>query len=155
MPEFTQHGRMLTIKSTLGDDVLLLTGFSGREELSRPFLYHLDLASENLSIAPTDIVGQPVTWTVFPDSDTPRIFNGVVARFRAGPVSGRGFRAYGADVVPWLWFLGLSADCRIYQDKSALDIIKAWFGELGYTDFDDSGVSPAPASRTYCVQYRE
>jgi type VI secretion system secreted protein VgrG len=155
MATFKQSGRTLTITTPLGDGVLLLVGFHGREEMSKPFLYHLDLVSENLAIAPNDIVGKPVTWTVYPDGATPRLFNGIVSRFGAGPTGSRGYRSYVADVVPWPWFLGLSEDCRIFQDKTALDIITSWFSELGFSDFDDSGVSPAPGSRVYCVQYRE
>ena len=150
----TQHGRTFHITSPLGEDVLLLTGFQGREELSRPFLFHLDLTSENLAITPDAIVGKPVSWTVFPESEAPRIFDGIVARFRAGPVNARGFRTYGADVVPWLWFLGLSADSRIHQDKDAKEIITAWFDELGFSDFEFS-LSADPAKRVYCVQYHE
>jgi len=89
MATFTQHGRHLTITSPLGEDVLLMAGFSGREEMSKPFLFQLDLVSENLTIAPPDIVGKPVTWTVFPEADAPRKFNGIVARWQAGPIDGR------------------------------------------------------------------
>src|SRR5947207_2863499 len=154
MATFTQQGRHLIITSPLGEDVLLLGGFTGREEMSKPFVFHLDLVSENLAIIPTDIVGKPLTWTVFPDSDKPRVFNGIVARWQAGPISGRGQRSYRADVVPWLWFLSLSVDSRIHQEKSVQDIVTAWFDELGFSDYEFS-TSPAPESRVYCVQYQE
>lgn len=154
MPEFTQEGRVFHITTPLGDDVLLLTSFNGREAMSEPFLFNLDLVSENLAIAPADIVSKPVTWTVFPDSEKPRVFNGIVAKWQAGAISGRGFRSYRADVVPWLWFLGLSVDSRIHQEKNVQDIVTDWFDELGFSDYEFNA-SPAPEPRVYCVQYQE
>ena len=52
-----QKTRMLGLKSPLGDDVLLLTAFSGREEMSRLFTFELDMLSDKNDIAAKDIVG--------------------------------------------------------------------------------------------------
>ena len=61
--------------------------------------------------------------------------------------------AYRAEIVPWLWLLTLSSDCRIFQDKDVLEIVRDIFDELGYSDYEIrcSGSS----RREYCVQYRE
>jgi type VI secretion system secreted protein VgrG len=150
---FTQSKRLLAVSTPLGDDAMFLTGFTGTEALSRLFVYHLEMFSEQEDIDPTSLVGQSVTWSVG-DADDKRYFNGYVSRLTAGALNPRGIRTYHADVVPWLWFLTRSADCRIYQQKSVPDIIKAVFDDLSFSDYKlDLQGSYSP--RDYCVQYRE
>src|SRR5205823_1585926 len=129
----------------LGGDVLLLAGFTGTEEISRPYTYHLDLLSEREDIAPQDIVGQNVTWVVGQADQPPRFFNGYVSRFSLGAGRHRGLRAYRAEVVPWLWFLTRTANCRIFQDLSTPDIVKTVFTDLNFTDFEDRLQGKYPA----------
>jgi type VI secretion system secreted protein VgrG len=154
MATFTQTRRLLTVSSPLGQDVLLLTGFTGREEMSRLFRFQLEFLSENEAIDPGDLVGNQLTWAVNQVDDQPRYFNGYVSRFAAGRKTGRGLRAYRADVVPWLWFLTQTADCKIFQNKNAVEIIKAVFEDLGFSDYKIS-VTRQLRTREYCVQYRE
>src|SRR5262249_27459202 len=121
---YTQARRLLAVTTPLGADTLLLTGFSGQEGMSQLFSYPLDMLSENDSIAPADIVGKSVTWLVRRADRDPRYFNGVVSRWSAGGAQVRGLRRYRADVVPLLWFLTRTADCRIFQNKTAPQIIE-------------------------------
>jgi type VI secretion system secreted protein VgrG len=57
-------------------------------------------------------------------------------------------------VYPRLWLLTKTQDCRIFQNKSVPDIVKAVLNEHGVTDIDDA-LSGTYAAREYCVQYRE
>jgi type VI secretion system secreted protein VgrG len=154
MGTYTQERRLLSVTTPLGPDVLLLTGFTGQEELSRLFTYHLDMLSEEDGIAAKDIVGKGVTWCVAEVDSEPRFFHGVVRRFVAGPRRVRTLRGYRAEVVPWLWFLTRTTNCRIFQNKTAPQIIEAIFGDLGLTDYELSLTRTYP-QREYCVQYRE
>jgi type VI secretion system secreted protein VgrG len=61
---------------------------------------------------------------------------------------------YSARVVPWVWFLTRTSDCRIFQQKSVPDIIKSVFREHGTSDFEDS-LNGSYSPRDYCVQYME
>src|SRR6478609_1091036 len=106
--------RLLAVSTPLGPDAFTLTGFSGREELSRPFAFRLELVAEDTTtVAPADLVGQPVGWTAEYPNGVSRPFHGVVRRLTAGPFIGRSRRQYTADVVPWLWFLTRTSDCKI------------------------------------------
>jgi type VI secretion system secreted protein VgrG len=154
MPTITQAQRALSIRSSLGEDVLLLTGFSGTESISRLFTYQLELASEDDAIAAKDIVGKAVTWSVSHIDQAPRYFNGLVRRFIAGSLNRRHLRTYRAEVVPWPWFLTRTADCRIFQNQSTPDIIKVIFGDFGFSDFAFN-LKGTYAPWEYCVQYRE
>ncbi len=152
----TQRNRALKIDTPLGEDKLLLQSFTGGEEISRLFRFQLDLISEDANIKPKSIVGKKVTLRVtHAGSTTERYFNGHISRFSLlpSPVLAR-HASYQAEMVPWPWFLTLTADCRIFQQKSVPDIIKDVFGRFGFTDysFEIQGQHP---SRDYCVQYRE
>ena len=148
----TQTDRLLTVTTPLGADAVLLTGFRGREELSRPFAFQLDLVTDT-PIAASDVVGKAVSWqVVFPD-EAPRHFHGLVRSLAVGPGIGR-VREYRAEVVPWLWSLTRATDCRIFQNLSVPDILKEVFGRYGFSDFKDD-LTGSYAAREYCVQYRE
>jgi type VI secretion system secreted protein VgrG len=154
MGKYTQTAHLLTIDTALGKDAVMLTGFSGQEAISRPFHYQLTLVSENDAIAPADIVGSSVTWAVNHVHSEPRYFNGHVIHFTAAEKTARELRAYRVEVVPWLWFLTRTANCRIFQQKTAVDIIKQVFDDLGLTDYQVQ-ITRDLVKRDYCVQYRE
>jgi type VI secretion system secreted protein VgrG len=139
----------------LGEDALLLTAFHGQEEISRLFHYELDMLSENEVIAAKDLVGQTVRWCVqHLPGDKPRYFHGIVSRFAALDIDDRGRRHYRAEVVPQLWLLTRSTNCRIFQKKTVPEIIEAVFEDFGITDYKLHAKGAHP-KREYCVQYRE
>jgi type VI secretion system secreted protein VgrG len=63
-------------------------------------------------------------------------------------------RSYIVELVPWLWFLTRTADCRIYQNMSTVEIVEQIFGALGFSDYQSKLTGTYP-KREYCVQYRE
>ena len=130
----TQDDRHIAITTPLGKDVLLLKRVSGHEAMSRPFSYELELLSEkNPAINFNDIVGKNVTIKV-KHADGNRFFNGIVRRFSQG-AGEPSFASYRAELVPWLWLLTQTADCRIFQNMTVPDIIQKIFKDLGFTDF--------------------
>ena len=149
----TQKNRELAVETPLGEDALLLVRMSGTEELGRVYEYNLELASENHQIKAEDIVGKNVTIRLDLGAGRTRYFNGHVNRFTQLATAGQLAR-YRAIVVPWLWFLSRTADCRIFQNKTIPDIIKQIFRDRGFTDFED-GLSGSYRTWEYCVQYRE
>jgi len=144
---------LLEVTSTLGPDVLALTSFSGQEAISRLFHYRLEMISDNDSIQAKDLIGTPISWSVL-ETDGKRAFNGVVSRLVAGPAYKGGKRTYLADVVPQMWFLTRTANCKIYQNLSALDIIKKVLQDYGVTNVSYK-TTATYNERDYCVQYRE
>ena len=152
MPEFTQAGRPFRIDTQLGEDELLLRRFSGEEAISRPFRFHLELLSQDPAIAPADILRKPVLITLELRDGSVRHFHGLINRFSLGQRDEE-LTAYSAEMVPWLWFLSLRRDCRIFQGLSVPDIVAQVFDGNGFSDFDvRCGSRP---ERDFCVQYRE
>jgi len=145
--------RDFAVGSPLGEGVLLLAGMTATESLGRPFEFELDLRSEDHAIAMDDILGQNMTIAVAMQEEKKRYFNGYVARFRQGLGTER-WAHYSAVLRPWLWFLTRTSDCRIFQEASAVDIVKEVFRDHGFTDFEEALNGTYPEYE-YCVQYRE
>lgn len=133
-------------------DVFILNEFTGSEALSQLFRYDLTAYSENKNIAAADLLLKPATIQINTDSDT-YYFNGIVSRFRAGE-SDEKFRHYSIEIMPALWQLGFSADCRIFQKKKVTEIVQTLCQPLGIL-INLEGLKNSYEPREYCVQYRE
>ncbi len=149
----TQRDRTLSVTTPLGEDKLLVKRMQGQERLGAPFEYRLDLLSEDIDIDPNDLLGKPATLSLRLLDGGTRYFNGWINRFAQVGFDGAD-ALYEATLVPWLWFLSRTADCRIFQDQTVPDIVKAIFREQGFTDFEER-LSGTYRQWVYCVQYRE
>lgn len=149
----TQTTRELAVFTPFGEDVLLLKSFDGRESVSSLFEFQLELLSADPALAANQIVGRNVTFLLKTADSTPRFFNGYVQWFAYVNQDAMS-TTYRANVVPWLWFLTQTADCRIFQHQTAPQIIEQIFTDLGFTDFQLT-LRASYEPREYCVQYRE
>ncbi|UCC74174.1 MAG: type VI secretion system tip protein VgrG [Gemmatimonadota bacterium] len=155
MADYTQADRPFRVDSELGEDVLLLEGFSGEEGISSPFCFTVDMLSEDPEIDPQSLVRKPVTLTVQLAGGDERFVHGLVRRFvQLGQSESGALTSYQAEVVPWLWFLSLSRDCKIFQGMDVLEIVEDVFKTQGFSDFEIKCVKDYP-KREFCVQYRE
>ena len=145
--------RVMEISTPLGEDVLLFHSMNAREEMNRLFEYHVDLLSAKDDINLDEILGKNVTIKLALPQEETRFLNGYVTRFAQGGTLGR-FRRYHATVRPWLWFLTRTTDCRIFQEQTVPDILKAVFADHGAAEFKFE-LTSTYRKRTYCVQYRE
>jgi type VI secretion system secreted protein VgrG len=149
----TQKTRMLVIKTALGEDRLLLKNLTLTEQLGRLFQMEVELHSEDRAIKFDDIVGTNATVQLKTPGGQTRYFNGCISRFIQAEHQGS-FAVYRATLVPWLWFLTRTADCRIFQNKKVPEIIEQVFKDQGFNDYQlklSAGYNPWE----YCVQYRE
>jgi type VI secretion system secreted protein VgrG len=153
----TQTNRDVSVKTALGPDVLVFKRMHASEELGRLSELRIEMASEKLDIKIADILGTDLTVSLALAEGGTRYYHGVVTRF-----SYLGWRdgapCYEAIVHPALWLLTRQTNCRIFQEKTAIDIIKEVCGNAAYgglISLDVGALSGTPATRTYCVQYRE
>src|SRR5688500_14972707 len=126
--------RLMEIITPLGEDALLFHGMHAREELSRVSEFQISLLSTRGDVNVDNILGKSVTVKLELPDDGVRYFNGYVTRFAQSGTLGR-YHRYRADVRPWLWFLSRTSDCRIFQDMTVPDIVKAVFGDHQTADF--------------------
>ena len=155
MDGFVQDDRILTIDTPLGPDRFLLETFGGREAISELFSFQASVRSVDESFEPKQLIAKPVTVSLRLSDGDYRSFNGYVESISVGYAASRGQRHYRLNLVPWLWFLARTSDCRIFQNQSVPDILQSIFAELGYPDHDFSRVGKACKPRDFCVQYRE
>lgn len=149
---YDQTGRLVTLTTPLGENKLLLTGFSGHEAISRLFNFHLTTLSEDTDIDFTSIIGESVTINITQFDDSQRYFNGIVSHFACTGKEGDMTR-YELEVVPKLWTLTRYADCRIFHNMTVTEIIEQVLDErkISYNPALSGDYKPLE----YCVQYRE
>ncbi|MGL4962990.1 MAG: type VI secretion system Vgr family protein [Inquilinus sp.] len=151
----TQTGRLLAIETPMGQDVFLLEGMEGEEDLCALFSFRLRVRSKRQDVTPAEMVGLPISWTLELPGGGRREWSGVVGALEAGPMLGDGMRAYTVTAHPWLWLFGHTSDCRIFQHRTTQQILETIFAEAKIRDYDFGPVIGAKAVREYCVQYNE
>lgn len=135
------------------DEELRVVRFQGSEAVSQLFRFELTVAAETADLEFGDVVNHAALLTV--EGDSPRYVNCIVSRIEVSGHTGR-FTLYDLTVVPAVWRLKLRHDCRIFQDKSAKEIITHVLDKGGVpSDAYTFDLKEEPASRIYCVQYRE
>ncbi len=150
---YTQESRPIAVSTKLATDELLIYRMTAAESLGRLFTFDLELLSENFQIKIEDLLGTPMAVQCPTQNEGNRYFHGCVTNFSHVGIVDNLCR-YHATLRPWLWFLTQTADCRIFQNMTAPDIIKQVFGDQGFSDYSDQ-LSGSFKEREYCVQYRE
>ncbi len=155
MPSYTQDDKPLAVKvDGLGKDDLLLESLSGMEELSRLFRFDLEMLSVAEKIDPEKVVGKKVTFRVNRHDGEPRWFTGYVSRFGW---LGRDERLtrWRAEVVPGLWFLTRTSDCKIWQEKKIPKIVSEVLEDHSSQVKVTESLQGSYVKWENCVQYRE
>ncbi|AZO09376.1 MULTISPECIES: type VI secretion system tip protein TssI/VgrG [unclassified Mesorhizobium] len=143
--------RATVVQTPVGADLLTFTHLVGRDEISRCFSYTVGFVSKSHDVDPLKMLGGPVS--VEGESDPKRWFSGLVSDFRLTRIEDR-LAFYEAVVRPWLWFLGNTTDCRIFQNMTVVEIVEKIFSKYGIAKFEKRLQGSYP-SREYCVQYDE
>jgi type VI secretion system secreted protein VgrG len=161
--------RLLELKQTsLFGNEATITELVGREVLSRPFEFHLTIASPKERISPEDVIGQSMSVRIDSGKD-PRWIHGYVSHFWMGEFSatkkGKPSRSYRVRLVPWLWFATRSTRSNVYlpdkEKKSIKEILEVAFGHVKKYGHVQASYSMDKASILssrqveHCVQYRE
>lgn len=157
MAAWTRESALLSMTSALGGDALMPISLSAEEAISQPFQFQVRAICQKGKIDPNALLNQPACVTLLSAGSPVRYFHGIVRSVSAdgavrGAAGGGEFEVYRLILVPRLWFLGQTIDCRVYQKKSAGDIISAMFADAGLTDH---GSMPSSTQREYTVQFNE
>jgi type VI secretion system secreted protein VgrG len=157
MAAWSRDHALLAMTSPLGADVLIPISLSAHEAISQPFQFEVTAVCQSGRINPDTLLNQPAC-VVVQDSGTPmRYYHGIVRSVSAeGPLrsadSVEAFESYRVILVPRLWFLQQTIDCRVYQKMSAGGILQQMFKDAGLTDLSGP---PSSSVRDYTVQFNE
>ncbi|MDD1617472.1 MAG: type VI secretion system tip protein VgrG, partial [Methylococcaceae bacterium] len=126
-----------SVTTPLGADELLFSRLTGHDEMGRLFEFELELLRPEAlgSVDSSVVVGDDITVKIAPSEGATRYINGAVVQFKHTGMINR-FYCYRATLRPWLWFLTLNANCRIFQDKTVTDIIKAVFADYSFAEVE-------------------
>ncbi len=80
-------------------------------------------------------------------------YDGLIAEARQLPATSNADR-YQFVLRPWLWWLTLSSNNRVFQNLNAQEIVEKVFKDGGFTDYKFQ-LKSKPAKREYCLQYKE
>ena len=151
--QLSQTNRVAELTTPLGKDVLVLTGFSGNEGLGELFEYRIEALGHEGNLDFDKAIGKNCQVKLKAYEGRVRIFNGVLTRTRWTGIRDT-FHSYKMVLRPWFWLLGHQANCRIFLNKTVLDIIKDVFTSAGFSDFEFRTTGEY-IQIEYCVQYRE
>ncbi|MFF2321968.1 type VI secretion system tip protein TssI/VgrG [Agrobacterium sp. NPDC058088] len=160
--DFIQASRVLKVKSPLGEDQLLPERLTVEEGVSQLFDIRLTVRAKKEAVRPEELIGRLVDVSVEVEqgdgeegSGIRRPFNGLVTELHEGPPITRGLRSYSMTIRPQMWLLSRRSDCRIWMDKTAVDIVETLFSEHGIPAPDTSGIISPPPAQHYSVQWNE
>lgn len=151
--DLRQTQRLASFTTPAGKDEFVLVKFDAEESLSELFTYKIEASSKLENYDLESIIGEKCSIKFTLKDGKERIFNGVLSDCQW---LGRDheLHSYRFILRPWLWLLSQRTDCRIFKNKTPLDIIGEIFKKEGKANFEDR-VSEKPAEVEYCVQYRE
>ncbi|RWD45119.1 type VI secretion system tip protein VgrG [Mesorhizobium sp.] len=143
--------RATVVQTPVGAELLTFTHLVGRDEISRCLAYTVGFVSSSPDVDPLKMLGGAVS--IEGESDPKRWFSGLVSEFRLTRIEDR-LAYYEAVIRPWLWFLGNTTDCRIFQNMSVIEIVEEVFSKYSTAKFEKRLQGSYPP-REYCVQYDE
>ena len=133
--------------------------FTGRESLSQPFEFQIELVCDDANLDLESPLGQPATLTLrgrqYSGSRYLRIVHGVIERFVQLSAGIRHSR-YQATLVPTIKQLQFTRNARIFQRLSCPEITQSVLrdGKIP-SDWINGMLHSSYGSRDYCVQYQE
>ena len=156
MPDSLQQDtRFASFESPLGKDKLALVTFEGSEGLSELFEFRVIALGEEPGLDFDKLLGERCAVGVKSFDGVERWFNGIAAEGRAiGPQE----KYHGYEIVlrPWFWLMTKTANCRIFHEKTVLEIIQLVFDDHDFAAGNWRKATTQTYPRMeYCVQYRE
>jgi type VI secretion system secreted protein VgrG len=131
---YTQDTRLIRLATPLGRSMLLAECVRGEEGIDQGFKFQVSALSPNANISLKSLVGQPALLQLLTaiNRDLPRPFHGYITGIELAG-SNAGLARYHLTLEPWLKFLSLGRDSRIFQDVTVFDILdtvfSAWRGK--------------------------
>ncbi|MFB4205187.1 hypothetical protein KBTX_01148 [wastewater metagenome] len=153
--EMTQRERLLRLTTPLGKDRLLAHRFHGHERLGRIPAWRVDTISLDADIDPQALIGKPVTLAIRLEDGSETCRHGLVESLTYLGADG-GLHDWQLVFVPWFALLAYREDCRIWMDRSIIDVLTDVFSHYpeaaGRYRFDLRRDYPA---LSYVVQINE
>lgn len=152
-----QRRHPVRVTSPVGDIELLFHSLLGREQLGRLSEFTVQLLSTATELEARQLLGKPLSISVTLEDGSTRYFHGIVTRFSNVGWLGE-YARYEVMVHAWLWLLKRSSTCRIFQEKTVLQVVSEVCSNdiyAGFSVLSTQQLSNIYPVLPYCVQYRE
>ena len=141
--------------SELSSDEVQVDSFSGEEQISHLFEYHLNLFSMNGELNSEDILNKSATFSLLRPHDEPVKIHGIITHFEQRGRFEEYFYYY-AVLAPKLWRLSLIYQSEVYQNMDMEVLIRKVLETSGLSGDDfEINLSQSYPQQEYIVQYRE
>lgn len=151
-----QSRRLLRLDFPRGDgpgSIMLVNTLVADEAISTDFHYEIEVLSDDALIPLKAVMGKMVTISLVRDDGTLRYFNGYVFDFQFIKTDG-GFAFYCMVLKPWLAFLRMRSDCKVYQNITLTELCDETFQNYLQRDYAYRLIGE-PQTFTMAVQYNE
>lgn len=150
------ENRKLRMHGPLGPREMFIKSARVVEGLSQISEMQVDFMSPDRMLDLGRVVGQKITVEIQKGEEGGDDWRKFVGTCVAAQVVGlhEGFGLYNLEVRPWIWFLTRTTNNRIFQQQTAVEIIRRIFSDRGFSDHNFN-VSRNLEKRDYCVQYGE
>ncbi|MEJ8858306.1 type VI secretion system Vgr family protein, partial [Variovorax robiniae] len=129
-----QHARLLRLSFPHGGEPanaeLVVNRLHAREGLSRDFEFTVELLSDNADIPLKDLQGRMLCISLVRPDGTLRHFTGIVFAFRLVRTDGN-LAFYEAELGPWLRYLRLRTNNRLFHRKTLQEQTRLIFSDYG------------------------
>jgi type VI secretion system secreted protein VgrG len=135
----------------------------GTERLNQPFELRVMVRCSRemeAELAADKLLMKKAVVTLFASGTPLRYFHGFItdvalggSKFGVADTGGRTLD-YQITLRPWLWLLGQTSDCRVFQNMTVPAIVQEVCQKAGFTDLRTQ-LSGSYEPREYCVQFRE
>lgn len=150
-----QQDRLLTLDTPLGSNVLLPQRAVGRSRLGRHFEFVVDVVSTSDTVELKSLIAQPVTLRIQQSDGSHLPRHGYVHTARRLGADG-GLVSYQMAFTSWLHFLRFRKDARIWQDRSADEILVDVFNQHPQArGAFRLALRNALPKRSFCIQYED
>jgi type VI secretion system secreted protein VgrG len=152
---YIQAERIVRVETVLGLDVLLPETLEVVEGIGSLFEISLAVRSKKTDLKAQDLIGTLADVSLETGEGTRRTWNALVVELVEGPAVTRGLRAYHLVLRPQHWLLTQRSNCRIWLDKTSVEVAQILMGEHGLNAPVIKGIVTAPEPQHYSVQFNE
>ena len=147
-------GKIIQATTVKGQGHFLFRELKGHEAVSTLFEYHVDLVSKSHAENLAELLATPLTVMVAHAAGQ-RLFSGLIteAQFVGRESQTSEYYIYRFTVRPWLWYLTQTSDSRIFQNQSALAVIRQILQKYPFEV--EYRLAQSYRDWVYCVQYDE
>lgn len=154
--DFTEANRTLQIDTPLGKDAFLTEKFWCRQAVNDMDEAKVSVRAKRDDVKAEDIIGKEVTVSLSRGEGLGwREWNYLVTDLSEQPRLTRGLRQYELTLRPTMWLMSQRSDCRIFLNKTAVQIAEILCDEHGIRGLDTSRVFDLPPAQEYIVQWME